>query len=341
MARAWMRRGLGIGLCLAIGAGAWAATNWSSLQTRYAIYKLKAATDEAERAKWAEAVAARDGGARELIAMCRDDRPEVRAVTVTAIAKHLEALPPNDTHGVDLGVALIDEFGSASEAERESLAPLLPMLVQRVGGAFGPKCRAAVTTAFQLKSAEARIAAIRAALHPQVGLRAEVVPFLGAPEPEVRRAALFAVGPATDSEPVIGDEDLFRWLHDPDADARSICRAALVSRGRSDAEISFGKRLVSPDASDRLNLLLDLRYDDELTDAGPWLERLSHDLDPAVRAGAARVFLEINGERMLPIPAWIARLAESDSSPTVRRIAGFHRAPKAMLDPEIRLIEGP
>ena len=54
-------------------------------------------------------------------------------------------------------------------------------------------------------------------------------PLLAAQEAEVRRAALFAVGPATDDDPVVGDEDLFRWLHDPDAGVRQGCHDALTS----------------------------------------------------------------------------------------------------------------
>ena len=62
-----------------------------------------------------------------------------------------------------------------------------------------------------------------------------------------------------------------------------------------------------------------------MPDPEPWLERLSRDPDPAVRAGAARVAVEVAAERRLPVPVWVARLADADPDPTVRRIAGFYR----------------
>ena len=192
----------------------------------------------------------------------------------------------------------------------------------------------------KMPSATGRAAAIRAA--NLIAMRTEIVPLLSAPEAEVRRAALFAVGPAIDGEPVIGDEDLFHWLHDPDADVRTICRAALVSRGRSDVEIHLGGRLIDPEANERLKLLIDLRYDDELPDVEPWLERLSHDADPGVRVGAARVMMEVAGERKLPAPAWVGRLAEADPNPVVRRVAKYYRSPPAALpDAGIPLDAGP
>ena len=60
---------------------------------------------------------------------------------------------------------------------------------------------------------------------------------------------------------------------------------------------------------------------ESLGEPGPWLERLSRDGDPAVRAGAARVACE----RKLPFANWVRRLAMEDPDAGVRRVAGFHR----------------
>ena len=91
-----------------------------------------------------------------------------------------------------------------------------------------------------------------------------------------------------------------------------------------------------------MKLLLDLRYDDELADPEPWLERLSQDADPGVRAGAARVIVELNFEKKLPTPAWVNRLAETDPEPTVRRIARYYQSqPAGAPDSGIRLLDGP
>lgn len=339
MARTWVRRGLGVCVLALIGAGAWAAFNWDSLQAKYAVHKLKSADDEAERAKWADALAARDPDA--LLALGTDPGSSVRNAATSALAKHLESLPPSDPHGGELARHAVDAFLACSgDAEREALVSLLPVVVPRAGSAHTAKSRSAVSTALSMPAANARVCAIRAAA--SLSMRVELVPLLSAPEAEVRRAALFAIGPAADAEPVIGDEELFHWLHDPDADVRTICRAALVSRGRSDSEIGLGKKLVDPNAAERLTLLLELRYEEELADVEPWLERLSRDADPGVRAGAARVVMEINRQRGMPAPAWVVRIVESDPQPTVRRIAKFYSSPLAgPSGSEIRLIEGP
>jgi len=340
MARKWIRRGLGAGVLVAIGAAAWAGFNWNSLQSRYAAHRFQSAATDEDRTRWAESLANRDDQA--LVPFCMSADAAVRSAAVAALERHLEAVPPTDARGAELAAQVLHAFIAAGEPQREALAVLLPLAIARAGPVDAEKGRTAVAAALKMPSAAARVAAIRAASLPQVALRSEILPLLSVPEAEVRRAALFAVGPAIDGEPVIGDEDLFHWMHDPDADVRTICRAALVSRGRTDAEIMLGSRLLDPDANERLRLLIDLRYEDELPDVEPWLERLSHDADAGVRAGAARVMMEIAAERKLPAPAWVDRLAETDPEPMVRRVAKYYRMqPARTPDSEVRLVEGP
>jgi hypothetical protein len=79
-----------------------------------------------------------------------------------------------------------------------------------------------------------------------------------------------------------------------------------------------------------------------LADPGPWLERLSHDPDPGVRAGAARVAVEVVVGRRLSVPVWVGRLADSDPDSTVRRVAGFYRAQAVVReDAGVRPAGGP
>src|SRR5205085_5919253 len=98
--------------------------------------------------------------------------------------------------------------------------------------------------------------------------------------------------------------------------------------------------LTHADPGERLKLLLDLRYDDDVADPEPWLERLSRDPEPAVRAGAARVAVEVAVARRLPCPVWVGRVADADPHPTVRFIAAFYRSSHTGLNP-IRPISGP
>src|SRR5947207_625450 len=88
----------------------------------------------------------------------------------------------------------------------------------------------AALNAAALKAADpaARVLAVRLALHPDIKMRADLVPLLGDPAAEVRRAALCAVAAVADGEPLVGDEELFRWLHDPDGGVRKACHDALV-----------------------------------------------------------------------------------------------------------------
>ena len=343
MARKWVRRGLaGCGFIL-LAAGIWAGANWGTLQTKFAAHRLNSAATDEDRAKWAEALAAHgDEGSFTLVELLKTGEPPVRTAAAVALAKHLDALPATDARAAVLCGQLLEVFLSFStEADREAMVALLPTIVQRAGAMHAAKCREAVTAALKMTSVAARLAAISGAAHPTVAMRGDIVVLLNAAEPEVRRAALFAVGPATDGEPVVSDEELFHWLHDPDVDVRKICHGALVSRGRTDGEIALGRRLVDPDAGERLKLLLDLRYDDDLADPEPWFERLSHDVDPGVRAGAARSIVELNAEKKLPVPGWVAQLAEADPDPTVRRIALFYRSEPRAVDAGLRLINGP
>lgn len=324
--RKWLRRGaVGVVIVL-LAAGAWTATHWSEARARYASHRLQTAADDDERAFWADALASRgDEGIGRLLECIRASEPASRSAAITALDRHLQSLPENDSHANRLAEQLLELFTNGDAERREALADLLPIIVDICGTLHREKCREAVNQALALPSAAARMAAIRAAMHPDVDLRAAIIPLLDSREAEVRRAALFAVGPATNAAAVIDDEELFRWLHDPDRDVRTLCRDALISRGRTETEIGLGRKLADPEPSERLKLLLDLRYD-EVSDPEPWLERLSRDVDPGVRAGAARVMMELAAARHWPVPSWVAKLHETDPNATVRRIAGYYRS---------------
>ena len=91
-----------------------------------------------------------------------------------------------------------------------------------------------------------------------------------------------------------------------------------------------------PEPGERLKLLLDLRYDDDVADPEPWLERLARDPEPAVRAGAARVAVEVSADRRLAVPVWVGRLADADPDPTVRRVADHFRRQQVVVPAGLR-----
>lgn len=339
----WVKRAL---LVLAVGtaaAGAWAVANRTDLEARYAARQLARAATAEERARWAGRLTELGGAGRAaLVAVVAAGDPDARAAVVPAVEKHLTDTADGDVAAAALADALLDGFVACDAGGQEAVVALLPALLKRAGPAGAAKCRAVAVAGLAHPSPAARTAAVRAAMHPLVKLRAEVVPLLSAAEPEVRRAALFAVGPATDDDPVVGDEDLFRWLHDPDDGVRRVCQNALTSRGRSDTEIRLGRRLTHPDPAERLDLLLDLRSDEDVADPEPWLERLARDTDPGVRAGAARVAVELAAERSQALPPWVNRLADADPDAAVRRVAAFYRGGAAgRRDDAVRPAGGP
>jgi hypothetical protein len=299
-----------------------------------------AATDE-DRAAWAGVLAARgEPGWKELAGHVRAGDPPTRVAALATFAHYLTDTPDSDPRAVTRCEELLEAFDGCDGPGREAILGLLPTILKR-GGAPTGRCREVILTGLAMPEIASRVAAIQAAMNPRVKLRTEVLPLLHAAEPEVRRAALFAVAPATDDDPVIGDEDLFHWLHDPDAEVRKLCHDSLLSRNRTESEISLGRRLTAPSAAVRLELVLTLRDEDDLPDPEPWLERLSRDVEPGVRAGAARVALLVAAERKLPIPGWVTQLANTDPDPTVRRIVRLHQSPlQPKDDPMLQLIGG-
>jgi hypothetical protein len=320
--RTWAKRiGLGV-LLLALAAGGFAAATWPDLPARYAAHRLRTAATDDERTRAAADLAARgDAGFAYLVECFRAGDPPACAAAANALRERFAGLPAADPALAAAAERLraADPFAPAGT---EAVLGLVPELLRSSDPACVAACRDLVRLGLAAPSADAKVQAIRLALRPDANLAADVVPLLNDPDPGVRSAALLAVGPPGDGPPVVGDEELFRWLNDPDPGVRKLCSSALVARGRSADEVEFGRKLTHPDVRERLGLLLDLRWaDDSVKDVGPWLERLSRDPDPAVRAGAARVAVEC---RVL-FAAWVDKLAAEDPNPTVRRVAGYYR----------------
>ncbi|WP_439624799.1 hypothetical protein [Gemmata sp.] len=330
-----------VGLAAA-GLGTWAGLNAAELRATWAARQVRTATSEEERAAAADRLIAQgEPGLKKLVELVRSPDAPARAAAVAALDRYLGGLPDGDSRAVTVGGQLLDAFPALDAAGQHAVLELVPVLLKKAGGAHVAKCRAVVAAGLVMPEPATRVFTTRLAMHPDVQMRGELVPLLAAPEADVRRAALFAVA-AAEGEPLIGDEELFHYLHDPDDGVRKVCRDALVGRDRTETEIGLGRRLTDPDPLERLKLLLDLRYDDDVADPDPWLERLSRDPEPAVRAGAARVAIEVATERQLLVPVWIARVSDTDSDGTVRRVAKFFRKQAAArTDQQIKQVGAP
>ncbi len=325
--RRWLRRGL-LGMAVVVlGAGAWAGWNSDSLKTRYATHRFQSAASEEERQQWSERLLAQgERGVTALLAQLQSENPEWCATALNTIERHVNTLPAGDPHSLDICNRVLEAYPACSNPGQRVIRNFVPVILKNGEQAEAVRCRAVIADGLAATEKEDRLLAVRLAMDPRVQMRGDLVPLLNAPEADVRAAVLFAIGPATTDEMVIGDEELFEWLHDPDPAVRKVCYNSLISRGRSDAEISLGRRLTNPDAEERIKFLLILRHDEDVADPEPWLERLSRDPEPGVRAGAVRVAVEVAAERQVPTPPWVNQLAEADPSATVRRVAGYYSA---------------
>ncbi len=328
MARTGRRIGLGVVLVLLAG-GVYAGIQWKGLNARYAGYKLRTATtDEARLTAACRLIEAGDDGTPYLIETLRGGDAERCTAVVFALRDYLKDLAPDDARFAALCRPHVNGFAEYSEVGQEAALLLVPDFLRSLEPDCLPRCREIVRAALKHRSVEVRVQAIHLTMRPDLDQKTDVVACLQAPEAEVRRAAMLAVGPAGPGATAIADEDLFPWLNDPDAQVQLLCETALSTRGLEPEPIAAARKLTSPDASERLKLLLDLRWNrDAIRDPGPWLERLSRDADPAVRAGAARVAYECQ----LSFAGWLDRLAKDDPDGTVRKIVQFHRTRAADL----------
>jgi HEAT repeat protein len=171
------------------------------------------------------------------------------------------------------------------------------------------------------------VRAIRLAQHPEIQLLDHVVPLLKDPAPEVRRAALLAVG---DAPAVLATDDLLQWLHDPDAEVRRLCEGALrLARRLPEKHIRLGRLLTDQRPEVRIEVLACLRRDPDL-EPGVWLRRLSHDPDAAVRAAAVRGMAEWE---LATLADRLGQMAQIDPSPTVRQLARYYLSRPGLLQP--------
>lgn len=177
-------------------------------------------------------------------------------------------------------------------------------------------CRELIATCLRDGNAHNQIVAVRLSQDANFDLLVQVVPLLNDPKPEVRQAALLALGPAPE---VLATDDLLLWLHDPDPAVRKLCETALRGRGLPDKHVQLGRFLTDAKPAQRLQVLNLLKQSD--LEPGIWLRRLSHDRVPAVRAAAVRAAAE---QPFIDLADRLEQMAQDDPSPTVRQLARFY-----------------
>jgi hypothetical protein len=324
------RRGRKIILILAavlLGSAALAWVRRDALCARYYAWRIDRAAAE-DRAEWVEALAGLgDAGRPLLLDYLRRDDPQLPSAAATALEKQADGFTPGDGRLAALAKALAEGFADFSPPGQTAALDLASRWAAASDPAVTQPCHEMVVAGLQQSHPETRVQAVGAALRPEVNRLDAVVPLLHDPAAEVRRAAMLALGPAreTGPDPLVGVEELLTWLHDPDAEVRRICEQSLRSRGLGPKDVKLGRLLTDPKPQARLELLVHLPGDPEL-DLGLWLQRLSLDPVPAVRAGVARTA----AEQAIDLGDRLEQMARNDPAPSVRQLlSDFYLHPTA------------
>ena len=305
-------------LVLAVAAGVWQRER---LWVWYCAERLERAADD-RRGEWADKLAAAgEPAVPTLLRLFRHDDPGVCLAARDGLEHLIADWPTDDPRRLAFARRFADAEPRFSTPGRSAALDLLPAVLACGDADVAQKAKGMIATAAKSESVNLRVQAVATALRPGVDALEAIVPLLTDPEAEVRRAAVLALGLVRDGAvAVVSDEDLLRCLHDSDPEVVRLCEMGLRSRGRTPREIRLGRRYTAPDPAERQKLLLDLADEDRL-DVTVWLERLTSDPDPAVRAGAARVAVE----RRADLRDRLEQMSRSDPDGTVRRIADYYR----------------
>ncbi|MFL5245145.1 MAG: HEAT repeat domain-containing protein [Gemmataceae bacterium] len=162
-----------------------------------------------------------------------------------------------------------------------------------------------------------RLRAMELACQPGMELFKEIVTLLNDPAAEARRQAMEAVRRQPKAAEVLGDDDLLRWLNDPDEEVRRLCEGCLAERGLTVEAIQLGRLITNSKPTVRLEVLQYLNSSSDL-DANTWIRHLSHDESPAVRSAAMRAAIQLD---LRSLSDRLDQMARADPSPTVRQLA--------------------
>lgn len=285
-----------------------------SIKARYYVHRLTTAADDSwipRAGDWGNHVANR------LVAcLTRDDEVicDRAGAALTALS---DTWPADDVRQSVLVIQLADGFSAFSAPGQQWSLDFAAGRVRNGHPAILAAARMLVTCGLQSRDSSVRVRAVRLAMRPELTQLEPLLPLLKDAVPEVRRATVLALGPA---KTLVSDDDLLPVLHDTDADVQRLAKTALLSRGLSEKQVQMGRLLSSQRPTDRLKLLAVLRDDGE-HDLSAWLQRLSQDPSPAVRAAAARTAGE---QQVFQLADRLAQMATNDPDTTVRPIASYH-----------------
>lgn len=308
-----MRRSLLLGMALMlVGAAAVAWVYRDQLKGRYYAYRLIHAS-ESDVGMWAEQCGEWGDAVPEKLLDCLlndDEAACLRAGIALNHAVERGSLP-------NLSTLLSERFHQFSELGQQVALDCATAMASRNDPQCVQDCRLMVRSGLQSNRSEVRMRAAALAMKPAIGQSDLLAPFLRDPSPQVRRAAILAVG---STRALVEDDDLLPGLHDADPECRRLTETALRSRGLRAIDVRLGKLLTDPRPAKRLELLTLLRDDGEL-DLSTWLRRLFDDPTPAVRSAAARLAADL---QVFQLTDRLVQMSTSDPDLTVRQTIQFH-----------------
>ena len=207
---------------------------------------------------------------------------------------------------------------TGKEVRADALRLLASLLLQPGPAELVSKWRDATRLGLRDSEPEVREHAIQLAQAPALSMLEQVVPLLHDTAPNVRRAAILAVGP---SPTAMTSEDLLPWLHDPDPEVRRLCEVALRSRSDiTEENLRLGRLITDPRTPTRLQAINELLINPD-REPTEWLRRLSHDPVPSVRVAAIRAAVL---RPRVDLTDRIREMTRSDPSPSICQLAQFY-----------------
>lgn len=302
---------------LLLAIGVWQR---ESLVLWYRAERLERATAD-DKPEWAKRIGEMGPSAGStLVRLFRSDDPATCKAARDGFELLWKNLADQPLELQQLAITFLDGDARFSTPGRATAIELLPLVVSANPNEFLQKSKAMLTSALRSDSVDVRIEAIAVCMRSELNAMDLILPAMNDPSADVRRVAILALGPIRDQvAPVITDDELLYWLHDKDNEVRRLCEMSLRGRGRTPRDIYLGRLYTSPDANTRQKLLIELAEEEELNIA-VWLERLTNDKDPAVRAGAIRVA----ADRQTDLISRLTQMGKTDPDATVRRIAAYY-----------------
>lgn len=218
-----------------------------------------------------------------------------------------------------LGLVRLTDFPDSREAAYDTLLEVI-----KSGESLQREIALAVQTAIrkgiQDKSSQVRSTSVRLAVCASVLMHDELVPMLAQNSvevsPEIRQLVILALG---EHEALLPTEELCRFLNDESQEVVNTTMRALKVRGLSEGQIRIAQKMKSRDVTVRAEVP-DFVLKTKGIDSYLWLERLSKDPEPAVRAAVARVLSEQEDQQMTKL----LKSLTLDQDPTVQEISLYY-----------------